>query len=36
MKMNYCFQKKNKYLKIFTAKGLVKWKNYLKNVITMI
>ena len=30
MKMNYCFQKKNKYLWIFTTKDLINLKNYLR------
>ena len=28
--MNYCFQKKDKYLRIFTTKDSIKYMNYLK------
>ena len=31
--MNYCFQKKEKYLRIFTTKDSIKYMNYLKKMI---
>ena len=33
--MNYCFQKKEKYLRIFTTKDLIKQMKYLKKLIVM-
>ena len=33
--MNYCFQKKEKYLRIFTTKDLIKQMKYLKKLFVM-